>query len=76
MNENDIKNNLDDVFMMIKQNMESSFHYLQKNPKDTKKIISIWKSYSNKVYKEFMLMSSKYDNHTVGKEITKMIMFK
>jgi len=56
--------------------MELCFKRLENNQNDTKKILSIWKNYSDKIYKEFLLMSDKYDNDFVGKEITKMLIFR
>ncbi len=76
MIENNIKSNLDEVYVILKDNMALCFKHLENNPNDTKKILSIWKNYSDKIYKEFLLMSDKYDNDFVGKEITKMLIFR
>ncbi|MGB4440357.1 MAG: hypothetical protein WBJ13_14285 [Sedimentibacter sp.] len=76
MIEDNIKSNLDEVYVILKDNMELCFKHLESNPNDTKKILSIWKNYSDKIYKEFLHMSNMYDNDVVGKEITKMLIFK
>jgi hypothetical protein len=76
MNEAEIRKNLDEAFLIIKDNLEICFKHLEKHPNETKEVLSIWKNYSNKLYKEFLSMSDKYNNNSIGKEITKMIIFK
>ena len=76
MIEKDINRKLSDARVILRESMELCFKHLQQNPEDTKKILSVWKDHGTKIYGEFMTMSDKYDNNTVGKEITKMIMFR
>lgn len=76
MIEENIKSNLDEVYVILKDNMELCFKHLESNPNDTKKILSIWKNYSDKIYKDFLQISDKYNNNVVGKEITKMLIFR
>ncbi len=76
MIEKEIQNKLDDACIILKDTMELCFEHLYQNPNDTKKILSNWKKYGDNVYREFIAMSEKYGNNVVGKELTKMIIFR
>lgn len=74
-NRENIESNLNEAFNIVRDNMIQSFEHINDNPKDTNEVIAVWKSFSNKLMKEFFTLSEKYDNKDIAKAIGKMIMF-
>lgn len=75
VNREQVESNLNEIFAILKKNMTESFEHIDKNPKDSKEMIAIWKDFANKFMKEFVRLSEKYNNKDIAKAIGKMIMF-